>query len=251
MGTSHGPEHPMAPSTTAAPTAAPQHCSHHPFQARASGIPPAPSSGPRCRAHGELICWAQPPGWSQQLRGAFPALLHPARTCVPAMGPNLACLSSGKPRQVPATPRPAPSLLPGVFLIPYFIMSLIMGLPLFLMELSLGQYGAAGPITIWNCCPLLKGGAGGRGHLSCLPPQPLGPAGLWEGVWGGHGGWDTLLARSQSAPQVPRQTRAGLLLPLQPLEPTVGLGVCQMRADPCLPPPSAASLFTQALALPC
>ncbi|XP_049679552.1 sodium-dependent proline transporter-like isoform X9 [Accipiter gentilis] len=45
----------------------------------------------------------------------------------------------------------------GVFLIPYFIMSLIMGLPLFLMELSLGQYGAAGPITIWNCCPLLKG----------------------------------------------------------------------------------------------
>ncbi|NXW54924.1 SC6A7 protein, partial [Eurystomus gularis] len=45
----------------------------------------------------------------------------------------------------------------GVFLIPYFIMLLIMGLPLFLMELSLGQYGAAGPITVWKCCPLLKG----------------------------------------------------------------------------------------------
>ncbi|KAM9602265.1 sodium-dependent proline transporter-like isoform 5-T5 [Morphnus guianensis] len=45
----------------------------------------------------------------------------------------------------------------GVFLIPYFIMLLVMGLPLFLMELSLGQYGAAGPITVWKCCPLLKG----------------------------------------------------------------------------------------------
>ncbi|NXT44978.1 SC6A7 protein, partial [Pelecanoides urinatrix] len=45
----------------------------------------------------------------------------------------------------------------GIFLIPYFIMLLIMGLPLFLMELSLGQYGTAGPITVWKCCPLLKG----------------------------------------------------------------------------------------------
>nr|XP_028581320.1 sodium-dependent proline transporter-like [Podarcis muralis] len=45
----------------------------------------------------------------------------------------------------------------GVFLIPYAIMLLFTGLPLFLMELSLGQYGAAGPITVWKCCPLLKG----------------------------------------------------------------------------------------------
>ncbi|NXT56851.1 SC6A7 protein, partial [Pluvianellus socialis] len=45
----------------------------------------------------------------------------------------------------------------GVFLIPYFTMLLITGLPLFLMELSLGQYGAAGPIAVWKCCPLLKG----------------------------------------------------------------------------------------------
>ncbi|XP_018547445.1 sodium-dependent proline transporter isoform X2 [Lates calcarifer] len=36
-------------------------------------------------------------------------------------------------------------------------MLFVTGVPLFLMELSLGQYGAAGPITVWKCCPLLKG----------------------------------------------------------------------------------------------
>lgn len=75
-----------------------------------------------------------------------------------------------------AIPRPsAPLLLPGVFLIPYFLMLLLVGLPLFLMELSLGQYGAAGPITVWKCCPIMQGRPGSRGTSPRTPlsSQPL------------------------------------------------------------------------------
>ncbi|CAD6190428.1 unnamed protein product [Caenorhabditis auriculariae] len=46
----------------------------------------------------------------------------------------------------------------GVFLIPYSIMVLLTGVPLFYMELSLGQYYRKGAITTWGrICPLFKG----------------------------------------------------------------------------------------------
>lgn len=45
----------------------------------------------------------------------------------------------------------------GAFLIPYTIMLLFVGLPLFLMELSFGQYASEGPITIWKISPLFQG----------------------------------------------------------------------------------------------
>ncbi|WAR02315.1 SC6A9-like protein [Mya arenaria] len=45
----------------------------------------------------------------------------------------------------------------GAFLIPYIIMLGVVGLPLFYMELSIGQFASLGPITIWKFNPLLKG----------------------------------------------------------------------------------------------
>ncbi|CAI5445079.1 unnamed protein product [Caenorhabditis angaria] len=46
----------------------------------------------------------------------------------------------------------------GVFLIPYTIMVLMTGVPLFYMELCLGQYYRKGAITTWGrICPLFKG----------------------------------------------------------------------------------------------
>ncbi|XP_071088424.1 sodium-dependent proline transporter-like [Haliotis cracherodii] len=45
----------------------------------------------------------------------------------------------------------------GAFLIPYWIMQVFIGMPLFFMELSFGQFAGQGPITIWKANPLLKG----------------------------------------------------------------------------------------------
>nr|CAB3266306.1 sodium- and chloride-dependent GABA transporter 1 [Phallusia mammillata] len=45
----------------------------------------------------------------------------------------------------------------GAFLVPYLIFLLICGIPLFFLELSLGQFGALGPVSIWKVCPMFKG----------------------------------------------------------------------------------------------
>lgn len=47
--------------------------------------------------------------------------------------------------------------LSGVFLIPYTLMLVFGALPLFYMELVIGQYNRSGPISVWNMCPLFKG----------------------------------------------------------------------------------------------
>ncbi|XP_027205208.2 sodium- and chloride-dependent GABA transporter 1-like [Dermatophagoides pteronyssinus] len=45
----------------------------------------------------------------------------------------------------------------GAFLFPYLICIFVIGVPLFLMEVSLGQYFHAGGVSIWNQIPILKG----------------------------------------------------------------------------------------------
>lgn len=46
----------------------------------------------------------------------------------------------------------------GAFLIPYTIMAIFGGIPLFYMELALGQYHRTGCISIWSkICPIFKG----------------------------------------------------------------------------------------------
>lgn len=46
----------------------------------------------------------------------------------------------------------------GAFLVPYTIMLLVGGIPLFYMELALGQFNRKGAITCWGrLCPIFKG----------------------------------------------------------------------------------------------
>ncbi|GAB1601232.1 sodium-dependent noradrenaline transporter-like [Argonauta hians] len=52
----------------------------------------------------------------------------------------------------------------GAFLIPYFSVLLLLALPLFFMELVLGQFHRQGPITVWKMVPLFKG----VGYASCF-----------------------------------------------------------------------------------
>ncbi|KHJ94376.1 hypothetical protein OESDEN_05698, partial [Oesophagostomum dentatum] len=45
----------------------------------------------------------------------------------------------------------------GAFLIPYLVMLLVGGLPMFYMELALGQFHRSGCVSIWRkVCPLFK-----------------------------------------------------------------------------------------------
>lgn len=53
---------------------------------------------------------------------------------------------------------PSSRLCPGAFLLPYLLMAVFGGVPLFYMELALGQFHRSGCISIWkHICPIFKG----------------------------------------------------------------------------------------------
>uniref|UniRef100_A0A8B9L6A5 Transporter n=1 Tax=Astyanax mexicanus TaxID=7994 RepID=A0A8B9L6A5_ASTMX len=45
----------------------------------------------------------------------------------------------------------------GAFLVPYLLFMVIAGMPLFYMELALGQYNREGAAGVWKICPVFKG----------------------------------------------------------------------------------------------
>lgn len=53
---------------------------------------------------------------------------------------------------------PASSSSSGAFFIPYFIFFFTCGIPVFFLEVALGQYTSQGSVTAWRkICPLLQG----------------------------------------------------------------------------------------------
>lgn len=61
----------------------------------------------------------------------------------------------------------------GVFLIPYVLIALIGGIPIFFLEISLGQFMKAGSINVWNICPLFKGEQSWASPCCPLPQRLL------------------------------------------------------------------------------
>ena len=47
--------------------------------------------------------------------------------------------------------------LTGAFLIPYILCVIVGAIPMFVLEIAIGQYTSQGAITCWNLVPLFKG----------------------------------------------------------------------------------------------
>lgn len=48
-------------------------------------------------------------------------------------------------------------VISGAFLIPFFICLIFCAVPLYLLEVSLGQFTGKSPVIVWSICPLFKG----------------------------------------------------------------------------------------------
>lgn len=68
------------------------------------------------------------------------------------------CLSDVCLRYTSFHPQHGAVVVLGAFLIPYTVMLVFGGLPLFYLELAMGQYYRSGCLTIWkNIFPIFKG----------------------------------------------------------------------------------------------
>lgn len=45
----------------------------------------------------------------------------------------------------------------GAFLIPYLLVLVFIGKPLYYLEFILGQFPSAGPVEVWGICPAFRG----------------------------------------------------------------------------------------------
>ncbi|XP_046356613.2 sodium- and chloride-dependent glycine transporter 2-like [Haliotis rufescens] len=56
----------------------------------------------------------------------------------------------------------------GAFLIPYVISTTLIAIPLFILEVAIGQFSGKGPIKVWAICPLMKGIGACILSISCM-----------------------------------------------------------------------------------
>ena len=71
---------------------------------------------------------------------------------------------------------------PGAFLVPYLLFMVVADVPLFYMELALGQFNREGAAGVWKICPILRGN--GRGRPTCLAEGGPGRGVDWAWVGG-------------------------------------------------------------------
>lgn len=69
----------------------------------------------------------------------------------------------------------------GAFLIPYLMMLALAGLPIFFLEVSLGQFASQGPVSVWKAIPALQGESTLPSRLLRPIMLSLAPRGLQEG----------------------------------------------------------------------